>query len=389
MHLNDGQLRAHLDGQLSADSTRHLDACQTCQARLATLQAQTQRVAHSLSALSAAESASSVPGARAALARFNSHSAERKDTFMVSQLFRPRLRPLWGTVTLVAALAVALSIEPVRVWAGQFLGLFRVQQITVLPIDTTGLSALAGDETLGPQIGRLVSQSLTVTHEPGEPQVVADAAEASARAGFNVRLLSEREASQITVQDGAAFEFVVDRAQAQALLDEAGRSDLQLPASLEGVTIRVEIPTGVSTAYGDCQGLDEPETEFGQPRWQRLQNCVLLAQMPSPSVTAPPDLDVGQLAEIGLQFTGMSPEEAHRFSQTVDWTSTLVVPIPRNGHDYEQVAVDGVTGNLIYRVADDGVPARYMVLWIKDGIVYALSGFGGPQQAVSLANSLR
>jgi hypothetical protein len=98
---------------------------------------------------------------------------------------------------------------------------------------------------------------------------------------------------------------------------------------------------------------------------------------------------VAQLAEIGLQFTGMSPEEAHAFSQTVDWTSTLVVPIPRNGHAYEQVSVDGVTGNLIYRAGDDGVPARYTVLWVRDGILYALSGFGAPSEAVSLANTLQ
>jgi hypothetical protein len=29
------------------------------------------------------------------------------------------------------------------------------------------------------------------------------------------------------------------------------------------------------------------------------------------------------------------------------------------------------------------------VLWVKDGILYALSGFGAPSEAVSLANTLQ
>jgi hypothetical protein len=123
--------------------------------------------------------------------------------------------------------------------------------------------------------------------------------------------------------------------------------------------------------------------------WRELRTCVILAQIPSPTVTTPPDLDVEQLAEAGLQFTGMSPEEARAFSQNVDWSSTLIVPIPRSAASIEEVAVDGVTGNLLYRNADDGMPARYTLLWVKDGIIYALTGFGDAQTALAVAGSLK
>jgi hypothetical protein len=104
-------------------------------------------------------------------------------------------------------------------------------------------------------------------------------------------------------------------------------------------------------------------------------------------VNAPADLDIEALARIGLEFTGMSAEEAAAFTRSVDWTSTLVVPIPRNAAMYRQLEVDGVTGTLIQRPADDA--PQFALLWVKDGIVYAISGLGtNYQQAIDMANSL-
>ena len=306
---------------------------------------------------------------------------------MFNQLFSRRFRTAWTVIAIVALVAVSFSFAPVRAWAGQFLGLFRVQQIAVLPVDITRLSELNGNEALGSQISQLFSKSVNVTRKPGNPQVAADAAEASQLAGFTVRLPGSRaDAPQLTVQDGMAFEFVVDRNLAQGILNEAGRSDLQLPASLDGAKIAVDIPNAVSAAYGNCPKIEEGVVT-GSPG-RRFANCVMLVQIPSPTVNTPPDLDVAQLAQIGLQFTGMSAEEAQTFSQTVDWTSTLIVPIPRNGAVYKQVSVDGVTGYLIQRPADDA--PEYALIWVKGGIIYAIGGLGSNSTAaLEMANSLK
>ncbi len=73
---------------------------------------------------------------------------------------------------------------------------------------------------------------------------------------------------------------------------------------------------------------------------------------------------------------------------TVNWASTLVIPIPRNAATYEQVTVDGVTGTLIQRPADDA--PQFALLWVKDGIIHAISGLGtNSQQAIEMANSLK
>jgi hypothetical protein len=264
-----------------------------------------------------------------------------------------------------------------------------VQKIVVLPIDTTRLGELGNDQTISKQISSLLSDSVTVTKKADKPQTVADAAQASQAAGFAVRLPTVRkDTPQITVQGGTAFQVVVDRARAQSLLDESGLTDLKLPASLDGATIKVDIPAGVTAGYGDCPKLDEETgTAKGSPG-RRMANCILLAEIPSPSVNAPSDLDVEQLAEIGLQFTGMTPAQAHDFSQTVDWTSTLVIPIPRNGSTYKQVAVDGVTGYLIQRPADDA--PQYALVWLKNGIIYAIGGEGSDTaSALAMGNALQ
>ena len=51
-HLNDGELRAALDGELDPEGLRHLEICSTCQSRQKALEAQTRQVADKLAFLS-------------------------------------------------------------------------------------------------------------------------------------------------------------------------------------------------------------------------------------------------------------------------------------------------------------------------------------------------
>jgi hypothetical protein len=388
-HLNDGQLRAALDGELNPAARHHLEGCAACQARQITVQAQAQQAAHRLAFLAPSLEDPS-PAARTALSHFQDEIRIREETSMFKKLFStPFVR--FG-LAFVLILAIVVSIPTTRALADQLLNLFRVQQVTVIPVDFTGMQQLTGDGMFGKQISELLSRSITMTQKPGDPLSAADAAQASQLAGFNVRLPKDLTPSQIYVQSGAAFTLKVDRARAQALLDEAGRKDLLLPAEIDGADISVTIPAGVSAGYGNCPAptTDEPGLSLngGGSAGRRYPDCVMLAEIPSPTVAAPANLDVAQLAQIGLEFTGMSAEQAAAFTRTVDWTSSLVVPIPKNAATYQQVAVDGVTGTLIQRPADDA--PQFALIWVKDGIIYAIGGLGSnSQQALQMANSLR
>jgi hypothetical protein len=126
------------------------------------------------------------------------------------------------------------------------------------------------------------------------------------------------------------------------------------------------------------QDPDEPE-RFWDP-------SVIFIQLPSPTVNTPPGLDIDQIGKAYLMMTGMSAEEAEAFSQTVDWATTLVVPIP----DYassQKVQVDGVQGVFVEQSRSRVNRPRYLLIWVKEGIVYALEG-QGDQGGPAIANTL-
>ena len=297
-------------------------------------------------------------------------------------------------VTTLLVLMLVIAVPGTRALASELLNLFRVQRVQVLPVDFTGMEQFNG--VVGNDISQLISDSVTMTKQPGDPVTVSDADEASSLAGFNVRIPKDSTPSQINVMNGASFSLTVDRDKAQALLEEAGRGDLVLPEAIDGAVISVEIPASVSIAFGTCpEPSNESEAEREMQREMETsgspgrvyKDCVILAEIPSPVVSAPASVDVAQLAQIALEFSGMSSEEAATFTDTVDWTSTLVVPIPKNAASYEQVTIDGVTGTLIQRPSDDA--PQFSLLWVKDGILYAIGGLGSDsQRAIDIANSL-
>jgi len=386
-HLTDGELRAALDNELGAARLEHLKMCADCQTRKSQILNQSQMSAQKLSFLAQpAEDPGLAP--QMAWNRFSRQLLSTKETSMFRKLFAfPVVRV--GVIA-VLVLTLILAIPSTRALAGELLNLFRVQQVTVIPVDFTGMEQLAGNGAMGSNFSELISSSVDMQKKPGKPVEAADAERASQLAGFDVRLPKGMTASQISVTGSAAFSVTVDRAKAQALLDEAGRSDLLLPESIDGSEISVDIPASVSAAYGTCPDLtaDESRGDNSEIPGRRYPDCVILAQIPSPTVNAPADIDVAQLAQIGLEFTGMTPEEAAAFTDSVDWASTLVVPIPKNAAVNKQVPVDGVTGTLIQRPADDA--PQFALLWVKDGIVYAISGLGtNSQQAIEMANSMQ
>ncbi len=387
-HLNDGQLRGALDEALDQNNRLHLENCASCRTRLDQIKVRSQATAQSLSFLSMPERHSG-PSAETALKHFHQQNYNRKEFPMFRKLFSSTLLRVGLAVVLL--LVAVFSFPQTRAFADQVLNLFRVQQVVVVPVDFTGIQQLTGNDPLGRQVSELISSSVTTQQKPGQPVTVSDASSASQMAGFSVRVPQSMTPSRISVEGAAAFSVKVDVAKAQALLNEAGRPDLVLPSSIDGTDVSISIPSSVSIAFGTCPdpaALDTPDgPSLNGSAGRQYPDCVILAELPTPVVSAPPDLNIAQLAQIGLEFTGMTSEQAAAFTQTVDWTSTLVIPLPKNAATYQQVSVDGVTGTLIQRPADDA--PQYALLWVKNGIIYAISGLGtNSQQALTIANSL-
>ncbi len=174
-----------------------------------------------------------------------------------------------------------------------------------------------------------------------------------------------------------------------------GNNDLQLPKDIDGAKIAVNIPAGVSIAYGDCpiRHSDKQSADAAasaQPTPTSTPDCLVLLQIPSPTVNTPDSIDPAQLAAIGLQALGMSADEAKSFSQKVDWSTTLVIPIPTGEVTYQDVQVDGGSGYLLAPVQGSGpANARYSVVWVKNGVIYSVAGTGDPAQGLAVANNLQ
>lgn len=389
MHLTDGEIKAYQDVELHPDEQErihtHIAVCSSCQERSNHLTQQSGNVGTHLENLDPTPLADS-RSLREARMLMEKRILEKDNTSMFRKIFTPKYRLAWITVAVVAILSIAFAFPGVRAVANNFLGAFRVQQFTVVQFNPEDVQNALGSSS---HFEHMLSEDVKID-EKGEPFEVSDATEASAMAGIPIRLPTDiEESKQITVFPGASVTFDIDLSRVGMLLDEIGQGDLELSPELDGAQVSMELPTAVVAAYGDCQiDPDTGETIKADPDdpSSDISECTTLHQMVSPTISAPPDLDVAQIGESFLQLIGMSPEESALFSETVDWTTTLIVPIPRYSTTYQEVSVDGVNGTLILQ--KDYVP-KYMLLWVKDDIVYVLSGPGNRSTALAIADSIK
>jgi hypothetical protein len=329
-------------------------------------------------------------------------TSDERQASWISRLFAPRWRPAWGLAAGAAVVAVLVGVSPVRTWAQRVLAMLRVQKIQVVTIDpTTLMSGSEPDSRPYKLVNQFIADNVVVTMDPGKPDIVSNVAKAAQLAGYPVRTIGSLGAPQsIEVNGETAFQMTVNRDRIEMLLDEVGRSDIRIPESANGALIAVHIPKTVISMYGDCPARHGHTISDTQSRAEALAerkmermasvnntNCTYLIQAPGPTVSVPPDLNLSEIAEEALELAGMSPAEAHSFCQTVDWSSTMVVPIPRNTSSYETVSVDGVQGTLITETLTQG--NRYSLLWIKNGVIHSLAGHGNSSDALALAASLR
>ncbi len=285
-------------------------------------------------------------------------------------------RPLWTALAILAVLVLVFTLTPASAWASDFLGLFRVQRIQVITFDPDAAeNAAARLESSEEAIRQIFQDDLQIT-ERGETVDVASVEEASAKAGFTPRLPDAVTGLELQVKGGMNAIFTIDQPKLQELLDVADIG-IQLPEDIDGKTVTANIPEAIVAS----SGCEMAEDEKGLPG-----DCIALVQMPSPTVDAPENLDMTAMGAAMFEFLGLSADEAGRLSQRIDWTSTLVLPIPQgNEVQYEDVRVDGVSGTLLMEAGQDS----YELIWVKDGILYGLHGPGGKTEAIQLASSLK
>lgn len=268
----------------------------------------------------------------------------------------------YATAGVLAALLLvfAFSFPSVRAAASDFLRLFRVQNFAAITISPEQIALLNKVAQEG-----LLPGKVEILADPGQLTPVNSLSEAASRAGMSsvhtIGALGEPTA--VYVSAPGSGRLTIDLVGARSILAAVGADPLLLPDNLDGAQVNVAMFAGVGQQWAD----------------------VHLLQTPSPLVEYPEELDTVILGQALLQMLGLNQAEATRLSQEIDWTSTLLLPIPQDIASYQEVTVDGASGMAISDL--NGRAAT--LIWQKDGIIYTLYGDHSVNELLALAHSLK
>jgi hypothetical protein len=263
-----------------------------------------------------------------------------------------------ATMAVLVLFSLAFAFPSVRAAASDFLGLFRVQKFAAISVSPEQLAMLEEIADSG-----LFPGEIEMIEEPGQLTAVDSLAEAEAFAGKSIRTLSELgEPDQIYTMTGGSGRLIVNVEDTRSIMEMAGVDPALIPDSLDGAPVSVTVYPGIGLQWED----------------------IVLLQSPSPLVEYPDDVDTVALGEALLRILGMDGRQARRLAQNIDWTNTLLLPVPENVASFREVDVDGVSG-----IALSSINGRDTALmWQKDGIVFVLSG-GNVADLIEAANSLQ
>lgn len=281
------------------------------------------------------------------------------------------LKRWFAAAASIAVVSFAFTLPPVQAAAEAFLDLFRVRQFTGVQFDPERLSNLESSG-FNPEAMFGSVEPLTT---PQEPVSYATAADAGAAAGIRVRtpawIPPGYSSTGFMASSEHAARITVNIAGLQALLDTLGLADVDLPEGLDGQTATVRIPPIVTQTFvnGDLN--------------------VLVIQGESPDVSFPAGLDLSKLAYAGLRVLGMSRDEAYRMSVTIDWRSTLIVPVPSKAAAYRPINVAGNEGLLIEGLAQNENHPGGVLMWSAGGETFAVVGALNGLQLLEIAQTLQ
>ena len=396
MTRDSGTLQAYLDGALApdeqADVATHLAGCESCRQQVKALRMAEQQARTLLAGLEPAPAA--IPAASATLTRLRAGIPAAKDSpsmavwrrlndmrETISENGLIKQTPLALRLAAIGALVVVLlagmmSFAPAREAMAQFLGLFRVQQFTVVNIDD-----LARMRSFEDVLESGILGEPEMIRDLGEEQPVADQNAAAALAGYAVRLPANTPEGttleKLTVTQGPYIRLEVDRPTVQMALDMAEVTDVNLP-DFDTAAVEVDAAAVVAAEY-----------VVDNPYGERNAGMVLM-QAPSPEIDLPPGIDPTTMGEIYLRAVGLPAADAAHLAQTIDWTSTVVIPMAGDMGSYSEVTADGVPALLFEAASPSRRGRERALLWQRDGIVYGLMAWNVTDSGMlQVADSLR
>ena len=293
-----------------------------------------------------------------------------------------RLAPALATAAGIAVVVLLFTVPAVRVAAQNALDLFRVHSFEGIEIDPARLDQLrALHDQIGKDPSMMVLDQQDVIKEPGKPLVYPSAVLAGNAAGLpglkqpRGPLPNGMRFTKAQVQGEGIARLTLHADKLRKVIELLGLTDVQVPGYLDGQKITVHMPPIVS------QQFDNGTTHM------------TLVEAHSPELGLPPGADLKQLGEIGLRILGLDADEARRVAASIDWKSTLVVPVPTSAQSFRQVEVNGQKGLFIRCEMPDSTGARHrsgaVLLWTEGDRVLGMQSNLPGEDILDLAQSLR
>ncbi|HYM95967.1 MAG TPA: hypothetical protein VET26_01580 [Candidatus Sulfotelmatobacter sp.] len=366
-HLNDGTLRRMIDDPdfNPGDGARHLETCTECRARHDAVASDARAVSSLLA----------VPNANVNVARAfervrSAPAAQPRFGFRLP-LVRPGSRPMM--VALAAGLA-AVALLVVGLAEGGVV--FAPSTVTPVPVTLADMESLSQLSQYG---------TISWTTQP-QLQVAAGAAEATSVAGLQapkVESLPKGVSSTVTyaAMPKAVATFTFNAAMAAAAAAQSGKTLPALPAGMDGVQLTVTVGPAVGEIFGDLKkpASGSDITQANLPQLVIGESSVPTATSSSSKIT------VKALLSYLLQQPGISPELAAAIKAIGDPSTTLPIPVPVGYATSSKVEVQGVPGVAL----GDNTGIGSGVIWVKNGVVYAVAGTIKQTDAIAIANNLK
>ncbi len=296
---------------------------------------------------------------------------------------RPRTVRTAALAASIVLAGFAFSFPTVRAAAQAFLDLFRVVSFAAVPVNIDRMGQLQNGQL---DLAHLAGDQVEVLKQPGAPVQFDTVSAAGAAAGIPVKVPTWRpvgwELSDIAVLGGADLRVTASAAKLKQVLDGLSIDDVTIPEGIDGKAITVHVSPAVAVGYRNATA------------------SVRLIQAQSPTAQLPAGLDLPTLGEIGLRILGLDRAQAHQFAQSIDWRTTLVVPVPATAASFRQVDVQGNPGLMIETTAPEtaapqtgrGTKRHYgghTLLWSSGNTVFALQGQLDSPPLLEMAQSMQ
>ncbi len=358
----EGALRRSLDQPADVTLRQHVEICPRCQQRLEELRQNAWLVSQAMAALE--------------------HSRELPvpDRIVRKESTMPRLRLAASLVAATVTLALVLAFVPLGALADQLVQRFRVQQFAAITIPADTLRNVSEQLQAIPEERRAAAykqfmQAFDVSQPvDGEKAREVGSLEAVAQHLGRPPLVPARVPEAFSaveprylVADAGEFQMTVDVARTRAALDQLGLrfASLPDPATTPTVTVRLTVPASAAQVWraGDEQVL-------------------VVAELESPTLELPAEIDPELLREDLLMLPGLPPDVVAQIRAIRDWRQTLIIPVPE-GATSRTVSLRGTNGLLIE------APEGAAVLWQERGVLHIVGGSVSAEHALAVARSLR